>query len=202
MKSVVPVLFLTFCLLLASCGTPSTPVRPASISTSPATPGLTPQDQAAFAWTISSTDFSQGASIPLKYTCTGDDSSPALTWTDPPAGTKSLALIVDDPDAPGGIWVHWVVYNLPPETRSLPEGASKARAETNSLPQGSVQGKTSFNRADYGGPCPPSGQHRYFFRLYAADTLFDNPALDKPGLLKALEGHTLANSELMGVYKK
>ena len=134
MKSFVPVLFLSLCFLMAGCGTPSTPVRPAPISTSPTTPGSTPQDQAASAWTLSSTDFGQGAAIPAKYTCTGDNISPALAWTDAPAGTKSLALIMDDPDAPGGTWVHWVLYNLPPETRGLPEGASKARAPPNSAP--------------------------------------------------------------------
>jgi Raf kinase inhibitor-like YbhB/YbcL family protein len=202
MKHLAPFYILALCVLLAGCGSPSTPIRPAVVSTPPASSEPTAEEKAAPSMTLSSTAFEQGASIPKKYTCSGDNSSPALSWTDPPPGTKSLALIVDDPDAPGGIWVHWVVYNLPPETRGLPEEASKAQASANSLPQGAIQGMTSFNRAGYGGPCPPSGQHRYFFRLYAADTTFDKLALDKAGLLKALEGHTLASTELMGVYKK
>ncbi|HCE16716.1 MAG TPA: YbhB/YbcL family Raf kinase inhibitor-like protein [Anaerolinea thermolimosa] len=151
---------------------------------------------------LSSPAFQAGQPIPPRYTCDGEDSSPPLQWGDPPEGTRSFALIMDDPDAPAGTWVHWVVYNLPGEVRELPEGASRARASEFSLPQGAVQGKTSFNRTDYGGPCPPSGQHRYFFRLYALDTTIEDGILDKKALLKAMEGHILAQGELMGVYQR
>lgn len=105
---------------------------------------------------------------------------------------------MDDPDAPMGTWVHWVLYNLPPETTSLPENASGG----NKLPTGAIEGKTSFGKPGYGGPCPPSGQHRYFFHLYALDIALTAPSLDKPALLKAIEGHILSQAELMGTYKK
>lgn len=151
---------------------------------------------------LSSPAFRAGQPIPPQYTCDGEDSSPPLEWGEPPEGTRSFALIMDDPDAPAGTWVHWVVYNLPAEVRELPEGASRARASEFSLPQGALQGKTSFNRTDYGGPCPPSGQHRYFFRLYALDFTFEDSTLDKNALLKAMKGHILAQGELMGVYQR
>jgi Raf kinase inhibitor-like YbhB/YbcL family protein len=164
----------------------------------PAGPGGAPSSTI----TLTSPAFAQGQPIPAKYTCQGDDSSPAMEWSEPPAGTKSLALIMDDPDAPVGTWVHWVVYNLPPDAARLDEGASKAKAPAFSLPSGAIQGRSSFKRSDYGGPCPPSGMHRYFFRLYALDTLIDKTGLDKAGLLAAMEGHVLATGELMGTYKK
>lgn len=151
---------------------------------------------------LSSPAFQAGQSIPPQYTCDGEDISPPLRWGDPPEGTRSFALIMDDPDAPAGTWVHWVVYNLPAEVRELPEGASRARAGEFSLPQGALQGKTSFNRTDYGGPCPPSGQHRYFFRLYALDTTLEGNTPDKNALLTAMKGHILAQGELMGVYQR
>lgn len=151
---------------------------------------------------LSSPAFESGKLIPVQYTCDGEDSSPPLEWGYPPEGTRSFALIMDDPDAPAGTWVHWVVYNLPAESRSLPEGASRARASDFSLPQGAIQGKTSFNRTDYGGPCPPSGEHRYFFRLYALDSTLEDRPMNKTALLKAMEGHILAQGELMGVYQR
>ena len=110
---------------------------------------------------IKSPAFSEGQAIPSKYTCDGKDVSPPITWSETPRGTKSLALIADDPDAPMGTWVHWVIYNLPPGTRQLPEELPT----DGRLPDGTIQGKTDFGRAGYGGPCPPSGTHRYFFRL-------------------------------------
>jgi len=149
--------------------------------------------------TLTSADFSQGQPIPAQFTCQGEDTSPALQWSDPPAGTQSLALIVDDPDAPA-TWVHWIVYNIPPDADGLASGASTANAANFNLPQGSRQGRTSFDRSDYGGPCPPSGTHRYFFRLYALDTVLDEMDLDKAGLLDAMQGHVLAVGELMGTY--
>jgi hypothetical protein len=122
-----------------------------------------------------------------------------LAWNDPPAGAASLALIVDDPDAPGGVWVHWVLYNIPAEARGLPEGVP-AQDE---LPDGSRHGVNSWGRRDYGGPCPPSGTHRYFFKLYALDTMLDLPAgATKEELLAAMQGHILGEAELMGTYTR
>jgi Raf kinase inhibitor-like YbhB/YbcL family protein len=192
MKNYIPVsIFFISGLILTACGANGTSSTPGPVA------GSTPA-----AMQISSPAFATGAAIPAKYTCQGDDSSPALEWSAPPAGTQSLALILDDPDAPGGTWVHWVVYNLPPDSRGLAEGASKGKATSFNLPLGVVQGKTSFGRTDYGGPCPPSGQHRYFFHLYALDTAVRSANLDKAGLLKAMQGHVLAQGELMGVYSK
>ncbi len=176
-------------LILAACaGKPEQPVAPA---------GATPSSL-----TLTSPAFAQGEAIPGKYTCQGDDSSPALQWTAPPPGTKSLALIVEDPDAPMGTWVHWIVYNIPPDAVELAEGASKANAAQFSLPKEALQGRTSFGRSDYGGPCPPSGSHRYFFRLYALDIALIRPGLDKAALLDAMKEHVLATGELMGTYKQ
>ncbi len=149
------------------------------------------------AFEISSPAFKNGEAIPSDFSCDGRDISPALNWTEPPAGTQSLALIMDDPDAPMGTWVHWVLYNIPASTLNLKEG-------TPPIPQlsdGSLQGKTSAGSNGYHGPCPPSGTHRYFFKLYALDTILSlstNP--DKEELLGAMEGHILANVELMGTF--
>jgi len=151
------------------------------------------------AFELTSPVFAPGESIPAKYTCDGDDISPPLAWTDPPAGTQSLALICDDPDAPVGTWVHWVLYNLPSDARSLPE-AVPSDAD---LASGGLHGENSWRRLGYGGPCPPSGTHRYFFKLYALDTVLDLDAdADKKQMLQAMEGHTLAEAELMGVYSR
>jgi Raf kinase inhibitor-like YbhB/YbcL family protein len=148
---------------------------------------------------LTSAAFAPGEPIPPKYTCDGDDVSPPLEWTDPPAGTQSLALICDDPDAPAGTWVHWVLFNLPAEARALPE-AVPAVAD---LPDGSRHGNNSWRRVGYGGPCPPSGTHRYFFKLYALDTALDLAAgASKKELLGAMEGHVLAQAELMGTYSR
>lgn len=148
---------------------------------------------------LKSAAFAPGEPIPTRYTCDGDDLSPPLEWGDPPEGTQSLALIVDDPDAPGGTWVHWVLYNLPADTRSLAE-AIPADAD---LQDGSQHGNNSWKRLGYGGPCPPSGTHRYFFKLYALDTVLDpDPGKSKDNLLQAIEGHILAQAELMGTYTR
>jgi Raf kinase inhibitor-like YbhB/YbcL family protein len=149
---------------------------------------------------ITSSAFAHQASIPKVYTCDGADISPPLTWTDPPAGTVSVALICDDPDAPVGTWVHWVLYNVPAATRALPE-----RLPTNeTLPDGSKQGMTDFRRIGYGGPCPPKGPaHRYFFKLYALDaTLTLPPKATKSQVERAMEGHMLANAQLIGRYQR
>jgi Raf kinase inhibitor-like YbhB/YbcL family protein len=148
---------------------------------------------------MTSAAFAQGGVIPRQYTCDAQDISPPLQWAEPPTGTRSFALIGDDPDAPAGTWVHWVLYNLPAGARSLPE-ALPATAE---LPDGSRHGQNSWRRLDYGGPCPPSGTHRYFFRLYALDTVLDiKSGANKQQLLKAMEGHILGQAELMGVYSR
>jgi len=147
---------------------------------------------------LSSTAFKAGETIPKKHTCDGADASPPLAWTDPPAGTKTLALVCDDPDAPAGTWVHWVLWDMPPATRSLPEGVpSQAKLE-----DGTRQGTNDFKKTGYGGPCPPPGApHRYFFKLFAVDTVVGlAPGGTKVALEKAIEGHTLGRAELTGRY--
>ena len=140
--------------------------------------------------------FKPGADIPRKFTCTGPDVSPALDWDEPPAGTRSLALIMDDPDAPAGTWVHWVVFDLPASTRQLPEGVPKAEA----VPGGGRQGVNDFGKTGYGGPCPPPGKpHRYFFKLYAVDRPLGLDArATKHDVEQAMQGHILAQGELVG----
>ena len=148
---------------------------------------------------LKSSAFKHMEKIPSKYTCDGPDISPPLSWSGVPSGTKSLVIIVDDPDAPMGTWVHWLVYNIPPEMEGLPENFPKVR-ETE---QGIRQGITDFGRVGYGGPCPPSGTHRYFFKLYALDTTLNlPPGATKKQLLKAMEGHILAKAELVGLYSR
>ncbi len=148
---------------------------------------------------LTSTAFSQGDPIPPLYTCTGDNISPPLIWSGTPAGTQSFALILDDPDAPGGTFTHWVLYNIPASSGGL---AQDVRASAQ-LPDGSLQGKNSAARNGYTGPCPPSGTHRYFFKLYALDGRLDLPSGASAGQLQqAMQGHVLANAELMGTYKK
>jgi hypothetical protein len=148
---------------------------------------------------IKSAAFSEGEMIPLKYTCDGDDVSPPLSWDSVPAGTESFALICDDPDAPVGTWVHWVVYDLPKETRFLHEDFT----DQSDLEDGTKQGITDFKRIGYGGPCPPGGTHRYFFKLYALDKkLNEKSGLNKNQLLKAMKGHILGECALIGKYKR
>ena len=147
---------------------------------------------------LTSTAFQPGATIPTQYTGDGADRSPPLRWSEPPAGTKSLALICDDPDAPRGTWVHWVLFDLPARTRELEEGV----AATETLPSGAKQGKNDFGNAGYGGPAPPKGKpHRYFFKLYALDVAVDlPPGATKARLLDAMKGHILAEGQLVGTY--
>lgn len=149
--------------------------------------------------TLMSSAFTHGAMIPRDYTCDGKDISPPLSWDKPPEKTQSFALIMDDPDAPIGTWVHWVIYNIPATARGLAEGVSRNA----DLPDGSRQGRNSWRRIGYGGPCPPSGTHRYFFKLYALDLVFTLASgATKDELLKAMEGHILAQAELMGRYSR
>ena len=150
------------------------------------------------AFSITSTAFPNGGNIPRKFTCDGADASPELSWTAPPSGTQSFALIADDPDAPVGNWTHWVLYDLPAGTASLPEDVPKSEE----LPNGARQGRNDFRRIGYGGPCPPPGKpHRYFFRLYALNSKLNlKPGATKADVEKAIEGHVLAKAELMGKY--
>ena len=150
--------------------------------------------------TISSPSFSNGGSIAQKFTCDGPDVSPQLDWTEPPAGTKTFALLVDDPDAPVGNWNHWAIWNLPATLRSLPEGVRKVTH----LPDGSEQGMNDFHKPGYNGPCPPAGKpHRYYFKLFALDIkLSFNSEAGKPEMEKAMKGHILAQAEWMGTYKR
>lgn len=147
--------------------------------------------------------FANGGDIPAIHTCEGPDRSPPLAWSGIPSGTRSLALIVDDPDAPDPsapkmTWVHWVLYNLPPEDGGLSEAVASA-----ALPAGTLEGTSDYKRTGWGGPCPPIGRHRYFFKLYALDVLL--PDLQRPTkarLEAAMKGHTLAQAEMVGTYEK
>ena len=142
---------------------------------------------------ISSTAFTEGGSIPSKYTCDGSDTSPPLAFEDIPANAKSLALIMDDPDAPSGTFDHWIVWNIPATTKNIAEGKE---------PQGTA-GRTGFGKTGYGGPCPPGGEHRYYFKLYALDATLNLPSSSsKSDLENAMKGHTLAQAQTMGRYKR
>ncbi len=143
---------------------------------------------------LTSTAFIDGGLIPKLYTCNGSDYSPPLTWQDVPVGTKSFVLICDDPDAPVGMWDHWLLYNIPATIMSLPE-------QMQTPPAGALEGLNSWGKTGYGGPCPPDKEHRYFFKLYALDTLLQFPSPPvKTVLEQALEGHILAHATLMGRY--
>jgi Raf kinase inhibitor-like YbhB/YbcL family protein len=153
--------------------------------------------------TLTSPAFAHNGAIPAAHTCDGRDISPPLTWTSPPAGAKSLVLIVDDPDAPDPAaptmtWVHWVLYNLPPGAGALPEGVA-----ARDLPAGTLPGRNDWQRTGYGGPCPPVGRHRYFHKLCALDALL--PDLKQPvkaTLEKAMRGHVIGQAELIGLYQR
>jgi Raf kinase inhibitor-like YbhB/YbcL family protein len=148
---------------------------------------------------ITSPAFADGGMIPPQYTCDGQDISPELVWESVPEGTQTITLICDDPDAPMGTFVHWVLYNLPADVRTLAENTPKGA----NLPNGARQGVSDFGRTGYGGPCPPSGTHRYFFKLYALDTQLDLPSgAKKTDLLAAMDGHILAGGQLVGKYKR
>ena len=148
---------------------------------------------------VTSSAFEEGGLIPAKYTCDGADISPPLQWDAAPEGTKSIALISDDPDAPMGTWVHWVLFNMPAETKELAEDIPTDET----LPNGARQGTSDFGRVGYGGPCPPSGTHRYFFKIYALDAELDLAAgARKPELVKAMEGHIIGQGQLIGKYNR
>jgi hypothetical protein len=213
-----------FCLgilLLAACSAPkegdapvaTEPAEAPAVEETPAQPTMPPEPTAAPADTeappapaeaqtpfeITSIIIGHEQPIPAYHTCDGDDLSPPLDWNDPPEGTQSFVLIMDDPDAPGGTWVHWVLYNIPAEARNLQANVSPEAQ----LPDGSTHGINSWGRLGYGGPCPPSGTHRYFFKLYALDTTLSlGENADKTQLLAAMEGHVLAEAELMGTFSR
>jgi len=167
------------------------------------TAALAHAQERTMTFTLTSTAFGPNGSIPARHTCEGTNVSPPLAWSGIPAGTKSLALIVDDPDAPDPAaprmtWVHWVLYDLPPAATGLPEGVAPS-----SLPAGTRQGTNDFMTTVYGGPCPPVGRHRYFHKLYALDAVL--PDLGKPrkgDLERAMKGHVLGEAQLIGTYQK
>lgn len=171
-------------LLMSGCGSATSPA--------PADPNAD--------LNLTSRGFAEGDSIPRQYTCDGEDISPPLSWGEPPEGTESFVLIMDDPDAPVGTWVHWVVFNVPAERRSLPEDVPAQ----DQLPEGGLQGDNGWKQIGYGGPCPPSGStHRYVFKLYALDTTLDlEPGARKSPVIDRMEGHVLAASELTGEYAR
>ena len=151
------------------------------------------------ALTVTSQAFEESAGIPAKYTCDGENISPPLAWQGAPQGTKSFAIISDDPDAPRGTWVHWVLYDLSATTNELPE----AIAPTEKIAAGGTQGLSDFGKVGYGGPCPPGGTHRYYFKVYALDAMLNlEPGATKKELLQAMEGHVLAEGALMGTYAR
>jgi Raf kinase inhibitor-like YbhB/YbcL family protein len=149
---------------------------------------------------LTSTAFQAGSDIPNKYTCSGADVSPALSWTEAPADTKSFVLITDDPDAPAGTWVHWVLYDLPGSARQLAEDVPR----TDSISPGGVQGQNDFGKIGYRGPCPPPGKpHRYYFKLYALDSTVNlKSGATKKAIEQAMQGHVLAQAELIGRFKR
>ncbi len=143
---------------------------------------------------ITSSAFSQNSLVPAKYTCDGDNISPPLQFSEVPPDAKILVLVCDDPDAPGGTWVHWTAWNIDPKTSEIGEGK---------VPEGATQGLTDFGQVGYGGPCPPSGTHRYFFKLYALDAPLNiTYQAKKEDIEKEIEGHILAQAELIGTYTK
>jgi len=149
--------------------------------------------------TLTCISFENGQPIPIEHSCKGTDSSPALSWSGVPKNTVSFALICDDPDAPIGTWIHWVYFNIPSELTALP-----AAVPAGDKPEiGGIQGRNSWRKNSYGGPCPPSGTHRYFFKLYALDAFLDlGPSANKKKVLDTIEGHVLAQAELMGTFAK
>jgi Raf kinase inhibitor-like YbhB/YbcL family protein len=162
--------------------------------------GEIPRGGAPMSFSLKSPDFTEGATIPPQFTCSGRDISPALQWSGASADTKSFALIADDPDAPAGTWVHWVLYNLPANVHSLPQNFPKSEKEQ----EGSLQGRNDFGKIGYGGPCPPPGKaHRYFFKLYALNAHLDlKPGASKKELERAMNSHILGQAETMGRFSR
>ncbi|MDR3726009.1 MAG: YbhB/YbcL family Raf kinase inhibitor-like protein [Terracidiphilus sp.] len=187
--------------LLLTCGCRQTGFSGQTISTvAEKTDPTALQGGSAMSFRLQSTAFANGDAIPRKYTCEGADLSPALSWDGIPAGTHSLALIADDPDAPMGTWTHWVIWNIPAQAAGLAEGVAKAEV----LENGARQGRNDFKRVGYGGPCPPPGKaHRYFFKLYALDSMLSVKVGASRNEVEAdLKRHVLAKTEWMGTYRR
>jgi Raf kinase inhibitor-like YbhB/YbcL family protein len=185
MKRKILTCFVLAIMLISSCTSTETPTT----------------EEATMSIELKSDAFLSGQSIPAKYTCTGKNISPALSWNDAPAGTQSFALIVDDPDAPMGTWVHWVLFKIPADARSLQEDLPITGKNVD--PNAIYFGRNSSGNTRYDGPCPPSGTHRYYFKLYALDTTINLlPGATKEEVLKQMKGHILAQGELMGTFSK
>ena len=179
-------------LLLVGCASPAPPAKRQLEN-------VNPSQTAQPALQVTSTAFKEGQSIPRQYTCDGVNISPPLEWNGTPKSAKTIAIIADDPDAPSGTFVHWVVYNLPAENIGLVENLPT----TESLKAGGFQGKNDFQKIGYGGPCPPSGTHRYFFKVYALDSeLALKAGATKADVEKAMQGHIVAQAQLMGTYRR
>ena len=180
-------------MMLASACAQKTAAPTENSATRAASPNQLP------AIAITSSAFQNGGAIPRQYTCDGVNVSPPLEWSGLPKSTKTIAIIADDPDAPAGTWVHWVIYNLPGDTIGMVENLPP----TEEIKGGGAQGKNDFEKIGYGGPCPPSGTHRYFFKLYALDTELPlKPGAGKADVEKAAAGHILAQAQLIGTYRK
>jgi len=165
----------------------------------PPTPQLTESSQSTFGMVLTSSAFQDGGRIPQKYTCDGENTSPPLSWTGAPEGTKTFALIVDDPDAPGGTFTHWVIFNIPATEDNLPASIPN----TPTLSAGVMQGINGAGKIGYAGPCPPSGVHHYVFTLYALDTTLNlQPGSTKQDTLNSMQGHILAQTQITGLYSK
>lgn len=198
MKTLLLSIVVTGLLAFSACNpSPAQPLSPTEEALSAETQAAAPTVEAV---SLSSPAFTEGASIPDVYTCKGADTSPALAWDEPPAGTESFALIMDDISAPSGVFNHWVIYNIPATSRGLPETVPNDVQ----LPDGSLQGLNSASQTGYAGPCPPTGSHRYAFKLYALDVKnLDVPSgATKNTVLGAMRGHILAEGQLTGSFKK
>jgi Raf kinase inhibitor-like YbhB/YbcL family protein len=194
-----------FCLTLALVGCSTDHAAPTATSRRGAQQGPTPTVAAddeggdEMALELTSTAYGEGEEVPVRYTCYGEDISPPLAWTGVPEGTVTFLLVFDDPDAPGGTWDHWIRFDIPATTTSLDE----EQPAGDELADGSRHGANSWGRTDYGGPCPPSGTHRYVFKLFALDTALGlPPGAGKADLLEAIEGHVLGEAELLGTYAR
>ena len=191
-KLSVTIAALSLSILTCSCAK-----QPKPVSNQTSVP-TTNQNQAATNIKVTSTAFKEGEAIPPQYTCDGVNVSPSLEWT-PTPGAKTLAIVCDDPDAPAGTWTHWLVYNLPGATMGLIENMPAQEK----VGGGGMQGTNDFGKIGYGGPCPPRGTHRYFFKVYALDSELPlKPAATKDQLMKAMEGHVIAQGQLMGTYAR
>jgi len=189
MKAVAIAAIMMFAVACAKQPTATTSTPPGTQATQSATPGIK----------LVSRAFTEGQTIPRQYTCDGINISPPLEWTGLPKSAKTITIIADDPDAPAGTWVHWVIYNLPADTLGMVENVPA----TEDVAGGGLQGKNDFQKIGYGGPCPPSGTHRYFFKIYALDGELPLKAgATKSEVEKASEGHIVGQAQLMGTYRK